>query len=312
MYVRSNFDVPVLHDAHAISIGGLVDAPFDISVAELSLLPQCTIDVTMECAGNDRMSMQPLPAGEPWQHGALSTVTWTGVPLRRVLERARVGTLALEVAFQGADTGMRDDAESLVTFERSLPIAAAMDEDTLLALGMNGHPLTPEHGAPVRLVVPKWYGMASVKWLRRIDVRATPFDGYFQRQRYVYDAPGGITPVMRMRVKSIITAPTAGASCLADTVVEGWAWSGDGAITRVELAVDGGDQWREVELGSPSSPHAWTPWRCVVSLTPGSRCALRSRATDASGATQPPVVEWNRLGYGNNAVRPIVVDVLQG
>ncbi len=308
IYVRSNFDVPDLGPSHAIAVGGHVSAAFEIGVEELRTMPQRTIDVTMECAGNSRLTMAPLPTGEPWQHGAVSTMTYTGVPLALLLERCEVRDGTTCVVFTGADAGPREDADGTITFERALPLGDALHADTLLALSMNGEPLTPSHGAPVRLVVPGWFGMASVKWLTRIEVRSAEYTGYFQRQRYVYDEAAGITPVTRMRVKSMITSPTDGARCTPDVVVEGWAWSGEGAITQVEVAVDGGDRWIRAELGTPVSEYAWTPWTCVLSLPPGTRCALRSRATDAAGNVQPAVIPWNRLGYGNNAVRTIVVN----
>ena len=150
--------------------------------------------------------------------------------------------------------------------------------------------------------------MASVKWVTRIDVLREPFTGYFQRQRYVYDEPGGMSPVDRMRVKSIITSPRDNASCARTVQVTGWAWSGDGDITRVDLGVDGGDAWIEATLGTPSSSFAWTPWSVELQLPRPGRFVLRSRATDSSGATQPDRVTWNRLGYGNNAIRHIVIN----
>ena len=308
VYVRSNFDVPQLGLSHRIETSGHVDSPFAVSAHELATLPQQTISVTMECAGNSRLTMIPLPAGEPWKHGAVSTMTWTGVPLRALLERAGVRAGATDVLFAGADSGPRDDATGAVRFERSLPFQDAMYPGTLLALAMNGAPLTAAHGAPVRLVVPGWFGMANVKWLSRIEVSTVAFTGYFQRQRYVYDEAMGITPVTRMRVKSMITSPTDGARCTQSVMAEGWAWSGEGAITHVEVAVDGGDRWISAELGIPASEYAWTPWRCALTLPRGMRCALRSRATDAAGNVQPAQIAWNRLGYGNNAVRAIVVN----
>lgn len=308
VYVRSNFSVPALGSSHVIAIGGHVSGALEIGMAELLAMPQRTVGVTMECAGNSRLTMAPLPAGEPWQHGAVSTMTYTGVPLMLLLDRCGVRDDATCVVFTGADAGAREDASGTVAFERALPLGDAMHPDTLLALSMNGEPLSPSHGAPVRLVVPGWFGMANVKWLTRIEVSSAEFTGYFQRQRYVYDEATGVTPVTRMRVKSMITSPADGVRCSPDVVVEGWAWSGEGTITQVEVAVDGGDRWIRADLGTPVSEHAWTPWRCALSLPPGTRCALRSRATDASGNVQPAQIPWNRLGYGNNAVRAIVVN----
>ncbi len=309
VYVRSNFDVPRLDASHTIEVVGAVDKRMVFSLSELEAMPQVSFSMTMECAGNDRVTMLPLPAGEPWQNGALSTVRYSGVPLARLLERVGLRTDAMEIVFRGADSGEREDAVGDVQFERSLSVSTALDPAVILALQMNDEPLTPDHGAPVRLVVPGWYGMASVKWLNQIRVLTEPFDGYFQRMRYVYDDGNSVEPVDSILVKSIIVEPGNGARCTSRETIRGWAWSGNGAIVRVEVAVEGGDEWVQAELGKPASTYAWTPWSCEVELRGGSRCTVRSRATDASGATQPDIAPWNRHGYGNNAVRPIVVEV---
>lgn len=311
-YVRTNFGVPTLPADHTIVVDGAVERTLTLSVEALRARPQHTVRATMECAGNDRLDMRPLPVGEPWQHGAVSTLEWSGVSLASLLREAGVQADALEVLVTGADAGPREDAvgdEAVhgVRFARALPLADALRPETLLALAMNGAPLTPDHGAPVRLAVPGWYGMASVKWVTRITVRTAPFTGYFQQQRYVYDDGTSVTPVQRMRVKSVITAPVEGAVTARTVTVTGWAWSGDGAITRVEVGLDGGNDWREATLGTPVSAEAWTPWSCTLALPRVGRFVLRSRATDASGATQPDQIVWNRLGYGNNAVRQVVI-----
>ncbi|MEQ1692740.1 MAG: sulfite oxidase, partial [Gemmatimonas sp.] len=308
-YVRTNFGVPVLSNQHAIQVDGAVEHPVTLSIDALRGMPRHSVTATMECAGNDRLGMRPLPVGEPWRYGALSTVTWTGVSLVDVLGLAGVQSDAVEVLLTAADAGPREDAEDVVRFARSLPLREALHRDTLLALDMNGAPLTPDHGAPVRLAVPGWYGMASVKWVTRIEVLRVPFTGYFQRQRYVYDEPGGITPVDRMRVKSIVTSPVEGARVGRTVVVTGWAWSGDGAIVAVDVCVDGGTAWQSATVGAPASAHAWTPWHTELELSRAGRIVLQSRASDASGATQPDAIVWNRLGYGNNAIRHVVVEV---
>jgi DMSO/TMAO reductase YedYZ molybdopterin-dependent catalytic subunit len=308
-YVRTNFGVPYLPGSHVILVDGAVASPRPLTLESLRQMPQHTIDATMECAGNDRLGMSPLPVGEPWRHGAVSTVSWTGVRLADVLATCGVADDAVEVLVSAADAGPRDDAEGEVRFARSLPLADAMRDSTLLALAMNGAPLTPEHGAPVRLAVPGWYGMASVKWVTRIELLRAPFTGYFQSQRYVYDDVHGITAVDRMRVKSIITSPAADARCPREVRVRGWAWSGYGDVTRVDVGIDGGDVWVPAILGTPTSSYAWTPWHADITLPRDGRFVLRSRAADTSGAVQPDAIVWNRLGYGNNAIRHITIDV---
>lgn len=312
VYVRTNFGVPRLDaDHHEIQIDGAVAAPFAIDVSELRQMPRISYANTMECAGNDRLSMRPVPRGEPWKGGAISTTSWTGVPLRDVLARASIADDAVEILVEGADCGERADADGKgpVRFARALPIADALAPQTLLALEMNGAPLTPVHGAPVRLVVPGWYGMASVKWVTRLSVLTTPYAGYFQTRRYVYKQGALIEPVRRMRVKSIIVAPADGVVANMGTLrVWGWAWSGDGTIERVEVAAGDG-AWQPATLDARTSSHSWVRWQREITLERPGRLVLRSRAIDSSGAAQPDVAAWNELGYGNNAIQATIIDV---
>lgn len=309
VYVRSNFVLPQLDASHCIAVRGAVDAPCMVSLSDLAAMTQRHVTVTMECAGNGRLGMDPVPPGEPWRFGAVSTTRWSGVPLRLLLDRAGVQAGAVEVVALGADAGPRDDADGEVRFVRSLPLADALHPDTIVATHMDGAPLTADHGAPVRLIVPGWYGMASVKWLAALEVATTPFTGYFQRQRYVYDVDGVIEPVRRARVKSMIATPHDGATCERRVLVQGWAWSGAGAIARVELAVNDAPVWIDAALGTPASAYAWTPFEAELVLPATETVHIRSRATDAAGHTQPERIVWNRHGYGNNAVRAIAVTV---
>ncbi|HKO16666.1 MAG TPA: sulfite oxidase [Gemmatimonadaceae bacterium] len=312
VYVRTNFGVPDLSGReHRIGVAGAVRAPRVLSARDLLGLPQRSVTCTMECAGNDRVGILPLPQGEPWGGGALSTAVWTGVPLSELLDGADLSPDAVEVLVEGADGGRRDDAPGLVTFGRALSLAEARSPDVLLALEMNGRPLAPEHGAPVRLVVPGWYGMASVKWVSRITVLTEPYTGYFQTRRYIYDDGDGIRPVTRVRVKSIIAWPASGAVLPVGTAdVWGWAWSGEGAIRSVELSQHGGDDgWQPATLEPPASPYAWARWHRQMHFAEPGRYVLRSRASDAAGNVQPSVAPWNRLGYGNNAIRTVLIDV---
>jgi DMSO/TMAO reductase YedYZ molybdopterin-dependent catalytic subunit len=309
VYVRSNFALPSLDTTHTIDIGGAVRSPFTMSLPELAALPQRHVTVTIECAGNGRIGMEPVPPGEPWRFGAVSTTTWSGVSLRTLLERAGLAPDVVEILGVGADAGPRDDADGEVRFARSLPIADAMHPDTIVATHMAGAPLSVDHGAPTRLIVPGWYGMASVKWLARLEAITTPFTGYFQRQRYVYDIDGTVEPVRRSRVKSMITSPIDGGSCTRSVTVQGWAWSGAGAIARVELAVNDAPIWIEAALGTPASAYAWMPFEAELMLPDAPTATIWSRATDTSGNTQPQRIQWNRFGYGNNGIRGVVVAV---
>ncbi|MBC7791624.1 MAG: sulfite oxidase [Anaerolineae bacterium] len=312
-FVRTNFAIPELDArSHVVQIGGAVRRTLGVTVKQLRELGTETIDVTLECAGNGRTGMTPLPSGEMWKHGAISTARWTGVPLARVLGLSGFADDATEVLIEGADSGRPKDFNESIAFARALPMQVALDPDTILAFEMNGAPIPPAHGAPVRLIVPRWYGMASVKWVSGITVLATPFTGYFQSNRYVYDAGDGTktTPVRRMRVKSLIASPVEGIAVPAGRVtVSGWAWSGEGEITQVEFAAGGGDSWRAARLLPRISDHAWCGWEIEWDAAERGRCALRSRATDSAGNVQPGQAGWNRFGYGNNAVRAVMVDV---
>jgi DMSO/TMAO reductase YedYZ molybdopterin-dependent catalytic subunit len=313
IFVRSNFAVPTLPgETHRVTLAGAVARELDVSVGELrSMRSSCRdIAVTMECAGNSRLHLCPLPTGELWSNGALSTSRWTGYPLRQLLESAGIDAQAIEILVEGADAGTTSDGTTAV-FSRSLPIAEAMRDDVLLAFDVNGEPLTAAHGAPLRLIVPGWYGMASVKWVTRISALTRHFEGYFQNQRYVYEERGrSTTPVTRMRVKSLITSPSDGETIERGTMeIAGWAWSGHGRIVRVEVAVDEGGGWREAKVQEARSDHAWVRWDLQWEADQPGRHVLRSRATDAAGNSQPDAISWNRLGYGNNAVRPVVFNV---
>ena len=313
IFVRSNFAVPALGgETHRVTVTGAVRRELAISVGELRSMREARrdIEVTLECAGNSRLHLCPLPTGELWSNGALSTSRWTGYPLRHLLERAELDAKAIEILVEGADAGTTGDGTT-TGFGRSLPIAEAMRDDILLAFDVNGEPLTAAHGAPLRLIVPGWYGMASVKWVTRISALTHHFEGYFQKQRYVFEEAGRTsTPVTRMRVKSIIVSPAEGERIERGRMeVTGWAWSGTGRIVRVEVAVDEGDDWREAKLQEPGSDHAWVRWSLQCEASQPGRHVLRSRATDAAGNSQPDAISWNRLGYGNNAVRPLVFTV---
>jgi len=308
-FVRTNFSVPRLsRRSHRLRVGGLVEQSLDLRMDELDRLPQRTLTVTTECAGNHRTTLSPLPPGEPWGGGAVSTARWTGVPLGALLERAGVRPGSLEVVATGADRGQV--ASGRISYARSLPLARALHPDTLVALRMNGEPLLPSHGAPARLVVPGWYGMASVKWLAGIEVVAEPFAGHFQSERYVYREPGQLpAPVAEMRVKAVFTSPLPGTSVpLRPLRVGGFAWSGGGRIAKVEVSCAGGGDWMPARLIGEDEPHAWRAWELIWTPPWRGRHVLRCRATDEIGRAQPDVPRWNELGYGANGVQSLIVE----
>ncbi|MCM8749218.1 sulfite oxidase [Thermomicrobiaceae bacterium CFH 74404] len=315
-YVRNHFAVPRI-DPHAwrLRVEGAVERALELSLEDVQQLPSRTITVTLECAGNGRTLLTPTPGGTPWRLGAVGTARFTGAPLSLLLDRAGLRPEAVELLFVGADQGEVEPGR-VEPFARSLPVEEARGPDVLLAWAMNDEPLTADHGFPVRLVVPGWYGMASVKWLARIVALEQAFEGYFQREHYRYvqsddpveDAP----PVTRARVRSLIVRPADGARLpLAPVEFSGIAWSGYGPVTRVEVSIDGGASWAAAELGADQGLYAARPWSFRWHPPQPGRYTVLARATDALGNSQPLSPQWNRQGYGNNACQAIQVVVGQ-
>lgn len=312
-YIRSHFAPPRLDaETYRLSVSGMVERPLQLSLAELKQLPSRTMAITLECAGNGRTMFAPIPSGEPWQLGAVGTAKWTGVPLLEILSRAGVRKGARHIVFRGADMGRVEGVKSPIRFERSLTLDETRASEALVAYAMNGEDVPLQHGYPVRLVMPDWYGMASVKWLSEIELTAAPFRGHYQHDKYQYEWKRGgklvREPVTRLLVRALITEPVANAQVArGEVTIRGAAWSGVAPIARVEI--DAGQGWREARLIGEAKPHAWRRWEFVARLDKPGLVTLRARATDRAGRTQPEQAEWNRLGYGNNSVQQVAITI---
>jgi DMSO/TMAO reductase YedYZ molybdopterin-dependent catalytic subunit len=312
VYVRNHFAVPeVDSESWRLRIGGSVEQPMTLSLADLQAMKTETVTMVLECAGNGRDTMVPQPPGTPWRVGAASTASFTGVALADVLAIAHPQPEAVEVLFRGADRG-KVDRDRTETYERSLPVEVVGRPGPILAWEMGGEPLTAQHGAPLRLVVPGWYGMASVKWLIEIEFIDEPFRGFYQFERYIYASEDAIpdgTPVSAIRVRSVIASPRHDEPLAAGPVeVTGTAWSGEGPIARVEVSTDGGATWADAELGEAAGTEGFVPWRFDWGAEPGDH-ELVARATDTAGNRQPLEPVWNRWGYGNNTVHRVAITV---
>jgi sulfane dehydrogenase subunit SoxC len=315
-YLLIHFDIPhVDADTWRLEVGGLVTGPVTLSLEQLKARPSRTLAVTLECAGNGRALLSPRPVSQPWLQEAVGTAEWTGTPLAPILEEAGLGDGALEVVFTGLDRGIQGEVEQ--SYERSLPVGDALRDEVLLAYAVNGQPLPPQHGFPLRLVVPGWYGMTHVKWLRSITVVEEPFRGWQQEVSYhLRDSEDdGGRPVTRMLPRSLLVPPGIpdflSRSRFLDAgpcVLQGRAWSGRGAIERVEVSTDGGRGWAEAMLEEPVSAFAWRGWTYRWNAEPGEH-ELCCRATDAAANTQPASPEWNFDGFCNNAVQRVHVTV---
>jgi DMSO/TMAO reductase YedYZ molybdopterin-dependent catalytic subunit len=307
-YLLIHFDIPAERTDWKLRVSGFLD-DFEIGMDELKTLRSKTVRVTMECAGNGRGQLSPRYPSVPWLEEGVSTAEWTGAPLAELLGRAGLRAQVKDIVFRGADRGFDRGVEH--EFARSLTPAQAMRDDVLLAYAMNGAPLPPQHGAPLRLVVPRWYGMASVKWLQAIEAIERPFDGLQQASGYHFRSTGGEKgePCTLMRVNSLMVPPgipdfysrkrTVDAGMIE---IVGRAWSGAGAIVRMQFGEDG--VWRDAEVEPRQNEHAWQRWHTTWHARPGEH-ELSCRATDAAGERQPLEPPWDLSGFGNNGAQRI-------
>ena len=313
-YVRNHFQVPKLDPSNwRLNVVGLVNRPLSFNMRDLVKMPSQTQFVTLECAGNGRSLLSPRVNGEQWYLGAVSTAEWSGVPLAEVLQRAGVKAGARQVVFRGADVGKLDPNSEPIRFERSLSVDDADRSEALLAYAMNGEMLPIQHGYPLRLVVPGWYAVASVKWLTEIDVIRGEFSGHYQTGAYFFEwqRDGQVVrePVSLQRVRSLITEPEPESEVQHGEVpVRGVAWSGAAPIARVEVQVGDGP-WQEARLLGERKQHSWQGWELIARLEHPGSVVISARATDMANRTQPASAEWNRLGYGNNLIQQLRVDV---
>lgn len=314
-YLLIHFDVPHIDpESYRLEFKEGFEEPLSLSLSDIIDLPQLTLPVTMECAGNGRTGLSPRTHSMPWGYEAVGTSQWTGTLLAPLIERAKPKAGTVEVSFIGADCGFDKGVEH--QFGRSLTLEQIESLDAMLVHSMNGQALLPQHGSPLRLIVPGWYGMASVKWLTQINALSKPYDGYQQVNTYRYrehkSDPG--LPVTSIRVKSLMTPPgipdwvTRLRHLRAGPVeITGRAWSGNGtSITKVEFSHN--EQWQEVELAKSQDKYAWVQWTYTWNAEPGEY-VLRCRATDSLGNVQPLDPCWDASGFGNNCVQRVGVFV---
>ncbi len=314
-YLLVHYDIPFVDpESWRLRVGGHVREPLELDLAALRARPRVTRTVTLECAGNGRARLLPRPVSQPWLDEAVGTARWTGCSLGALLAEAGVLDGAVDVAFTGHDHGTERGVEQ--DYARALPVADASADDVLLAYEMNDAPLPPQHGAPVRLIVPGWYGMAHVKWLRDVTVLPTPFEGYQNavayRLRADADDPG--EPVSRIRPRALVLPPGFPDFMTRRRIVGagpvslfGRAWSGRAPLSGVDLSVDGGLTWTPAALGPELSPHAWRSWTVTWDAEPGEY-TLCARARDEAGE-QPVEQPWNMQGMANNMVQQVPVTV---
>ena len=316
-YLLTHYDIPrVDEEAWRLAVDGLVANELSLSLDDLRALPAHEVVATMECAGNGRARLSPRPVSQPWLLEAVGTGRWRGARLRDVLESAGAGPSVAEALFTGLDRGVENGEEQL--FQRSLALDDARRPDVLLAYELNGVPLPPQHGFPLRLLVPGWYGMTNVKWLSRITLIADPFTGYQQARGYRLrqtDEDDG-EPLSWMYPRALMVPPGIPDFMSRErtlhagrTTIEGRAWSGHAPVAHVEVSTDGGASWSAAHLEHDGLGRwAWRRWTFDWDAAPG-RHVLACRAADEAGNAQPDEPRWNVGGYANNQVQRVVVTV---
>ncbi|MEU8817026.1 sulfite oxidase [Actinoplanes sp. NPDC048796] len=305
-FVRNHTSTPLIDSATwALEVfgAGLRGGPRTFSLADLRRLPPVTRSVTVECAGNGRgyfTSQQgQTVSGTAWGLGAVGVGRWRGVRLSTVLRHAGIGRHAVDVQASGLDATFVTGGVDLGPVRRPLPVGKALD-DVILAYEMNGAPLPPDHGYPVRLIVPSWIGIASIKWVGRIEVSDVPLFSPWNTQFYRLfgpEFPAEGLPFDRQSIKSAFELDPGAAFPAGKPVrLTGRSWSAAGRIRRVEVSTDGGTTWRRARFTGPSLDAAWQRWELDWRPAAGDHVLL-ARATDVRGNTQPDVARFNTLGY---------------
>lgn len=317
-FVRNHMHEPSELDANdwRLSIGGEVERPAALKLADLSKLETHSVVNTLECAGNGRGMNRPQVPGIQWGKGAVGTARFSGPRLRDVLQRAGVKSTGKHVMFRGLD----EVPGKVPPFVRSIPLEKALDADTLIATHMNGSPLSKHHGFPARALVPGWIGAASCKWLTEIKILEAEFVGNFMSPGYRLPnqpvkpgdtvKPEDTHPLTALTVKSVISGPSDGSTLKpGKVIVHGAAWAGEADIAKVEISTDGGANWKPAKLGREQSRYAWRLWNYEWNAGRSGDYAIFSRATDSQGRTQPATAEWNPSGYLYNAFDQVKIHV---
>ncbi len=294
---------PVSLDDWRLTVQGAVNTPLELNFERIRQLPKAIVANTLECSGNSRSLLKQKASGNPWTVGGVGNAVWAGVWLRDVLNLAGLADHAAHISFEGMDTPL---GKAGIKFIRSIPIDKAM-ASTLLVYEMNGDPLPLKHGFPLRSLALGWTGANCVKWLNRITVLDSQYEGFFMDKVYRVFVKGQnpVTGqvVTEIKLKSIITQPTSSEHLKkGEIVVLGAAYAGEHHVEQVEVSIDGGQTWQTAEFIGPDTPYAWRQWQFVWTADNAGDFTILSRAIDDQGRRQPGQADWNVLGYGNNGV----------
>ncbi len=316
-YIRTHAYTPTIDMAKwSLRIDGLVETPLTLKLEDLRKFTRAELVGVLQCAGNGRSYYVPGVPGMQWEHGGVGNARWSGIRLMDVLKKAGVKPAGTNLMMDGAD----EPPGTMPDFVRSLPIKKALHPDTLLAFEMNGQPLTPSHGFPLRIVVPGWAGDSWVKWLTHMEVLDHEYDGFFMKTAYrhpIHSVPPGstvdpsqMTPVTEINPESVIASPLHGSQITLDRVtIRGAAWSGESPVVRVDVSTDSGRSWKAASLGGQATQYGWRLWEFPWTPKERGSVVIMARATDRAGQTQPLVEDWNPSGYLWNVVQQVRVEV---
>ncbi|MBS4175270.1 sulfite oxidase [Bacillus sp. FJAT-49736] len=314
-YRRNHFPYPTLSQNYILPINGAVKKPILFSMHDIIHFPAKTMKVVLECSGDKRSLFRPKVFGEQWEKGGISQGYWKGVSLQTLLELVELNNNAKEVIVEGFDYGERKDLDSIYSYARSIPLEKALHPNTIIAYEYNHRPIPFKHGFPLRLIVPDWYSMASVKWIKQITVIDREFKGPFQSIDYVYyphkDSDADSYPVTSLNVNSTIQKPyDMQVLNTSNHLVKGIAWTGKGSIARIEISTDNGLTWKDaiIETRNPSL-YEWVSWSYKWTVSEKGEYTILSKATDTYNRTQPMEPFWNRKGYGYNAIDRVQVKI---
>lgn len=318
-FIRSHHEVPTIdREKWELEIDGLVENPLKISLSDLEEHPQQSLHAVLECSGNGRGLQEPSVPGVQWRYGAVGNAEWTGIQLSQLLQKAGVKPQAKFVRVEGAD---KPALESVPPFIRSIPLSKMMEKDTLIALKMNREPLPILHGGPLRLILPNWYGQNWIKWLKKLTLTEAEDPSFYMKKGYrmpkekvlpgkPWDSATG-TPIQELKVQSIIVSPTEGQPLLKGNVnVSGKAFSGTGAIAKVEISTDNGKHWKTATLEAPHPDGGWQEFSYAFEATKPGPLTILSKATDTQKTTQPMTHTWNPSGYLRNSVMRVQVNIV--
>lgn len=316
-YVRHHSYAPKVNLADwKLLVDGEVNQALTLTLDDLKKLPKATVTVTLECAGNGRSFYDPPVAGIQWEKGAVGTARFAGARLADVLKKAGVKPTGKYVALNGADKPVGKQPD----FIRNLPMDKALHPDTILAYEMNGEPLPPLHGFPLRAIAPGWEGAYAVKWLSHVQVIDKEHEGFFVKTAYRYPnkrvAPGAavdakdMEPLTGLVVKSFINSPLEGANLKPGRVrITGFAWAGESSIAKVDVSMDNGASWVQARLGKEREKYAWQSFEYEFAITKPGSYLLMSRAMDLQGRVQPVAPQWNPSGYLWNVIDKVRIHV---